>query len=70
MPTFINKGKVISLSNLQCIQLELFLNLDDESRHFISLGDKLYNAGTYRKEHYALNDNEYKWIKENYKHTR
>jgi len=70
MPTFINKGKTISLSNLQCIQLELILNLADEFRQFIGLGDKLYNAGTYRKEHHALNDDEYQWIKNNYKYTR
>lgn len=70
MPTFINKGKVISLTNLQCINLEIILNIADEYRRFISLGDKLYNAGTYRKENHSLNDYEYEWIRENFKYVR
>ena len=70
MPIFINKGKTISLSNFQCIQLELILNIADEYRYFISLGDKLYDAGSYRKEHHSINDNEYEWIKDNYKYLR
>lgn len=67
MPLFINKDKVISLTNSQCIQLEIILNIADEYRLFISLGDKLYNAGTYRKDNHSLNDNEYEWIREKLK---
>ena len=65
MPTFVYKDKNIHMNNLQCIQLELILNLSDESRQFIKLGDKLYDAGIYKNEYCHINIDEYNWIQEN-----
>ncbi len=65
MPSFVYMNKKIYLTNLQCIQLELLLNISDEYRKYIKLGDKLYDAGTYKKEYHTITLDEYNWIQSN-----
>jgi hypothetical protein len=65
MPVFIYKEKEIYLTNKQCLSLELILNLSDEYREFIKLGDKLYDSFIQREEYHIININEYNWLKNN-----
>lgn len=65
MPVFIYKEKEIYLSNRQCLGLELILNLSDEHKQFIRLGDKLYDAFIQREEYHIISVDEYNWLKNN-----
>ena len=44
MPVFVYRDEAIYLNNKQCLSLELILNLSDEYKQFVRLGDKLYDS--------------------------
>ena len=66
MPEFIYNGQTIYLTNRQCLSLELILNISDEYREFIRLGDKLYDAFVERVEYHNVTINEFNWLKNNF----
>ena len=70
MPVFVYNEKEIYLSNKQCLGLELILNLSDEYRQFINLGDKLYDSFIQREEYHIININEYNWLKNNSRYLK
>ena len=70
MPIFIYKGEQIYLSNQQCLALELILNLSDEYRQFIKLGDKLYDSFLQREEYHTMSVDEFNWIKNNIRYLK
>ena len=70
MPEFIYNGESIYLSNRQCLSLELILNISDEYREFIRLGDKLYDAFVERVEYHNVTINEFNWLKNNFSFVR
>lgn len=65
MPVFIYNEKAIYLTNQQCLGLELILNLTDEYRQYIKLGDKLYDSFLGRQEYHIVTVNEFNWLKHN-----
>jgi hypothetical protein len=70
MPEFIYNGQTIYLTNRQCLSLELILNISDEYREFIRLGDKLYDAFVERVEYHNVTINEFNWLKNNFSFVR
>jgi hypothetical protein len=70
MPTFIYKQHQIHLSKQQCLGLELILNISDEYRNFIKLGDKLYDSFLEREEYHTINLNEFNWLKDNIRYLK
>ena len=70
MPVFVYKEQAIYLNNNQCLGLELILNLSDEYREHIELGDKLYNSFLQRKEYHIVNLNEFNWLKNNIQYLK
>lgn len=70
MPVFVYKENEIYLSNKQCLGLELILNLSDEYRQFIKLGDKLYDSFIQREEYHIITTNEYNWLKNNSRYLK
>ena len=65
MPRFIYNTFVIELTNKQCIDMELYLNLTKESNTYIELGNKLYSAGLNKIELQEITMNEYYWLQDN-----
>ena len=65
MPVFVYNEEAIYLNNNQCLGLELILNLSDEYRKYIKLGDKLYDSFLGRQEYHIVNVNEFNWLKNN-----
>ncbi len=65
MPVFMYRDEAFYLNNQQCLSLELILNLSDEYKQFIRLGDKLYESFVQRKEYHNINADEYNWLKNN-----
>ena len=65
MPRFIYNTFVIELTNKQCIDMELYLNLTKESNTYLELGNKLYSAGLNKIELQEINMNEYYWLQDN-----
>jgi hypothetical protein len=65
MARFIYKEKEIYLTNKQCLALELILNLSDEYRQYIKLGDKLYDSFIGREEYHIISIDELNWLKNN-----
>jgi len=65
MPVFIYKEQKIYLTNKQCLSLELILNLSDEYRQYIQLGNKLYNSFIQREEYHRVTVDEINWLKNN-----
>jgi hypothetical protein len=65
MPVFVYKQQEIHLSNQQCLGLELILNLTDEYKQYIKLGDKLYDSFLGREEYHTVNTDEFNWLKNN-----
>ena len=65
MPIFIYKEQEIHLSPRQCLTLELILNLSNEYKQFIKLGDKLYNSFIEREEYHVVSVDEFNWLKNN-----
>jgi len=70
MPVFVYKNESIYLTNRQCLALELILNISDEYRQFIRLGDKLYNSFIERKEYHIVSANEFNWLKDNIQYSK
>jgi hypothetical protein len=70
MPVFVYKEQAIYLTNQQCLGLELILNLSDEYRQYINLGDKLYESFIQRKEYHIVNKNEFNWLKNNIQYSK
>ena len=70
MPTFIYKQQQIHLSNQQCLALELILNLSDEYKQFIILGDKLYDSFLQREEYDNVTTDEFNWLKNNIQYLK
>ncbi len=70
MPIFVYKQERIHLSNQQCLGLELILNISDEYRQFINLGDKLYDSFLQRVEYHSINVNEFNWLKNNIQYLK
>jgi len=56
---------VIELTNKQCIDMELYLNLTKESKTYLELGNKLYSAGLNKIELQEITMNEYYWLQDN-----
>jgi len=65
MPVFVYNEQAIYLTNQQCLGLELILNLTDEYRQYMKLGDKLYDSFLGRQEYHIVNVNEFNWLKNN-----
>lgn len=65
MPRFIYNTFVIELTNKQCIDMELYLNLTKESNTYLELGNKLYSAGLNKIELQEIAMNEYYWLQDN-----
>ena len=65
MPVFIYRDEAFYLNNKQCLSLELILNLSDEYKQFVRLGDKLYESFIQRQEYHNINADEYNWLKNN-----
>ena len=70
MPVFVYKEETIYLTNQQCLGLELILNLSDEYRQFIKLGDKLYNSFIQREEYHRVTVDEINWLKDNMRYIK
>ena len=70
MPLFVYNEQAIYLNNNQCLGLELILNLSDEYRQYIKLGDKLYNSFIQRKEYHTVTVNEFNWLKNNIRYLK
>ena len=70
MPVFVYNEQAIYLNNQQCLGLELILNLSDEYRQYIKLGDKLYDSFIQRKEYHIVNINEFNWLKNNIRYLK
>lgn len=65
MPVFMYHDEAFYLNSQQCLSLELILNLSDEYKQFVRLGDKLYESFIQRKEYHNVNADEYNWLKNN-----
>ena len=65
MPRFIYNTFVIELTNKQCIDMELYLNLTKDSNTYLELGNKLYSAGLNKIELQEITMNEYYWLQDN-----
>jgi hypothetical protein len=65
MPVFIYKNEEIYITNKQCLALELILNLSNEYRQYIKLGDKLYDSFVGREEYHMVSVDEFNWLKNN-----
>ena len=65
MPVFMYRDEAFYLNNHQCLSLELILNLSDEYKQFVRLGDKLYESFIQRQEYHNINADEYNWLKNN-----
>ena len=65
MPVFIYRDEAFYLNHKQCLSLELILNLSDEYKQFVRLGDKLYDSFIERQEYHNINADEYNWLKNN-----
>jgi len=65
MPVFMYRDEAFYLNNQQCLSLELILNLSDEYKQFVRLGDKLYDSFIQRQEYHNINADEYNWLKNN-----
>ena len=65
MPVFVYKNKEIYLSKQQCLSLELILNISDEYKYFINLGNKLYNSFIEREEYHTISVEEFNWLTHN-----
>jgi hypothetical protein len=65
MPVFMYRDEAFYLNNKQCLSLELILNLSDEYKQFVRLGDKLYDSFIQRQEYHNINADEYNWLKNN-----
>jgi hypothetical protein len=65
MPIFVYRDEAFYLTNKQCLSLELILNLSDEYKQFVRLGDKLYESFIERKEYHNIDADEYNWLKNN-----
>jgi hypothetical protein len=65
MPVFVYRDEAFYLTNKQCLSLELILNLSDEYKQFVRLGDKLYDSFIERQEYHNINADEYNWLKNN-----
>ena len=65
MPVFVYRDEAFYLDNKQCLSLELILNLSDEYKQFVRLGDKLYDSFIERQEYHNINADEYNWLKNN-----
>lgn len=70
MPVFVYNEQAIYFTNQQCLGLELILNLSDEYRQYIKLGDKLYDSFIQRKEYHIVNVNEFNWLKNNIRYLK
>jgi hypothetical protein len=70
MPVFVYNEQAIYLTNQQCLGLELILNLTDEYRQYIKLGDKLYDSFIQRKEYHIVSVNEFNWLKNNIRYLK
>ena len=70
MPVFVYNEQAIYLTNQQCLGLELILNLSDEYRQYIKLGDKLYDSFLGRQEYHIVNVNEFNWLKNNIRYLK
>ena len=70
MPVFVYKEETIHLTNQQCLGLELILNLSDEYRQFIKLGDKLYDSFIQREEYHRVTVDEINWLKDNMRYIK
>jgi hypothetical protein len=70
MPVFVYKEQKIYLTNKQCLSLELILNLSDEYRQYIELGDKLYNSFIQREEYHIVTVDEFNWLKDNFHYSK
>lgn len=70
MPLFVYKEEKIYLTNQQCLGLELILNLSDEYREYIQLGDKLYNSFIQRDEYHHVTVDEINWLKDNIRYLK
>jgi len=70
MPVFVYKEQAIYLTNQQCLSLELILNLSDEYRKYIKLGDKLYDSFIQRKEYHIVSVDEFNWLKHNIQYLK
>jgi hypothetical protein len=70
MPAFIYKQQQIYLSSQQCLALELILNISDEYRQFINLGDKLYYSFLQREEYHNVSVDEFNWLKNNIQYLK
>lgn len=68
MAIFIYKENKIHLSKQQCLGLELILNISDEYKKFIKLGDKLYDSFLEREEYHVINIDEFNWLKDNFRY--
>ena len=69
MPRFIYNTFVIELTNKQCIDMELYLNLINSPKStnttFLELGNKLYSSAINNIELVEITMNEYYWLQEN-----
>ena len=65
MPVFVYRDEAFYLDNKQCLSLELILNLSNEYKQFVRLGDKLYDSFIERQEYHNINADEYNWLKNN-----
>ena len=70
MPVFIYKQQQIYLSNIQCLGLELILNISDEYRQYTKLGDKLYDSFLGREEYHTVSVDEFNWLKDNIRYLK
>lgn len=70
MPVFVYKEEKIHLTNQQCLGLELILNLSDEYRQYIQLGDKLYSSFIQREEYHHVTIDEINWMKDNIRYLK
>ena len=70
MPIFVYKEEKIYLTIQQCLGLELLLNISDEYKTFIKLGDKLYDSFLQREEYHTISVNELNWLKNNIQYLK
>ena len=70
MPIFVYKQYQIHLLNQQCLALELILNISDEYRQFINLGNKLYDSFLQREEYHTVTIDEFNWLKNNIQYLK
>lgn len=70
MPLFVYKEEKIYLTNHQCLGLELILNISDQYRQFMNLGDKLYDSFLQRQEYHNVSVDEFNWLKNNIQYLK